>query len=425
MERKVTKLEHCHVEVEVVVDQPSWKTAQDKAFEKLAKNVTVKGFRPGKAPLNLVKEKIDPMKVMDEAINSLLPSIYSEVLKEEEDIHPYARPQVAVTKVSDTELELKFTLVTAPQIELGQYKGLSVGKEEPTVSDDEVAAELLKVQEQNAMLLVKEGAAENGDIVVIDFVGEVDGKPFEGGTASNYELELGSHSFVPGFEDQLVGVKANEAKDVSITFPENYVENLKGKPAVFHVTVHEVKEKKLPELDDNLVKGLNIANVSTVEDLRRQKSAQLKIEKERSARNTYMNKLLAEIAKNSKIDIPEEIIETQVESMRKDAEARMAQSGLKLDQYLSIIGQTEEQYTESMKTQARKDATNYFILDAVGQKEEISVEDADLEFEYAKMAEQYKMKIDDVKKAIAPQLDSFRNNVKMNRIEDLLYREND
>lgn len=424
MERKVTKLEHCHVEVEVVVDQPSWKTAQDKAFEKLAKNVTVKGFRPGKAPLNLVKEKIDPMKVMDEAINSLLPSIYSEVLKEE-DIHPYARPQVAVTKVSDTELELKFTLVTAPQIELGQYKGLSVGKEEPTVSDDEVAAELLKVQEQNAMLLVKEGAAENGDIVVIDFVGEVDGKPFEGGTASNYELELGSHSFVPGFEDQLVGVKANEAKDVSITFPENYVENLKGKPAVFHVTVHEVKEKKLPELDDNLVKGLNIANVSTVEDLRRQKSVQLKIEKERSARNTYMNKLLAEIAKNSKIDIPEEIIDTQVESMRKDAEARMAQSGLKLDQYLSIIGQTEEQYTESMKTQARKDATNYFILDAVGQKEEISVEDADLEFEYAKMAEQYKMKIDDVKKAIAPQLDSFRNNVKMNRIEDLLYREND
>lgn len=424
MERKVTKLEHCHVEVEVVVDQPSWKAAQDKAFEKLAKNVTVKGFRPGKAPLNLVKEKIDPMKVMDEAINSLLPSIYSEVLKEE-DIHPYARPEVAVTKISDTELELKFTLVTAPQVELGQYKGLSVGKEEPTVSDDEVAAELLKVQEQNAMLLVKEGAAENGDTVVIDFVGEVDGKPFEGGTASNYELELGSHSFVPGFEDQLVGVKANETKDVNITFPENYVENLKGKPAVFHVTVHEVKEKKLPELDDNLVKGLNIANVSTVEDLRRQKSAQLKIEKERSARNTYMNKLLAEIAKNSKIDIPEEIIDTQVESMRQDAEARMAQSGLKLDQYLSIIGQTEEQYTESMKTQARKDATNYFILDAVGQKEEISVEDADLEFEYAKMAEQYKMGIDDVKKAIAPQLDSFRNNVKMNRIEDLLYREND
>ncbi len=424
MERKVTKLEHCHVEVEVVVDQPSWKAAQDKAFEKLAKNVTVKGFRPGKAPLNLVKEKIDPMKVMDEAINSLLPSIYSEVLKEE-DIHPYARPEVAVTKISDTELELKFTLVTAPQVELGQYKGLSVGKEEPTVSDDEVAAELLKVQEQNAMLLVKEGAAENGDTVVIDFVGEVDGKPFEGGTASNYELELGSHSFVPGFEDQLVGVKANETKDVNITFPENYVENLKGKPAVFHVTVHEVKEKKLPELDDNLVKGLNIANVSTVEDLRRQKSAQLKIEKERSARNTYMNKLLAEIAKNSKIDIPEEIIDTQVESMRQDAEARMAQSGLKLDQYLSIIGQTEEQYTESMKTQARKDATNYFILDAVGQKEEISVEDADLEFEYAKMAEQYKMSIDDVKKAIAPQLDSFRNNVKMNRIEDLLYREND
>ncbi len=424
MERKVNKLEHCHVEVEVVVDKETWKKAQDKAFEKASKDVTVKGFRKGHAPLNLVKEKVDMMKVMDEAINSLLPNIYSTILKEE-NIRPYARPEVNVTKISDTELEIKFTLVTAPEIELGQYKGLSIGKEEVKVTDEDIASELLKLQQQNAMVVSKEGAAENGDIVIIDFVGEVDGKQFDGGSASNYELELGSHSFVPGFEEQLVGVKANDTKDINIKFPENYVENLKGKDAVFHVTVHEVKTKQLPELDDAFVKTLNMSGVNTLQDLRNQRRAQLTMEKERSAKGAFINKVIDEVAKNSKIDIPDEIYNSQVEAMKEDASHRMAQSGLTLEQYLSIVGQSEEQYTESLKTQARKDVTGYFILDAIGQKEEITIEEADLEFEYAKMAEQYKMSIDDVKKALAPQLDSFKNSVRMSRIEDLLYKEND
>lgn len=424
MERKVNKLEHCHVEVEVVVDKETWKKAQDKAFEKASKDVTVKGFRKGHAPLNLVKEKVDMMKVMDEAINSLLPNIYSTILKEE-NIRPYARPEVNVTKISDTELEIKFTLVTAPEIELGQYKGLSIGKEEVKVTDEDIASELLKLQQQNAMVVSKEGAAENGDIVIIDFVGEVDGKQFDGGSASNYELELGSHSFVPGFEEQLVGVKANDTKDINIKFPENYVENLKGKDAVFHVTVHEVKTKQLPELDDAFVKTLNMSGVNTLQDLRNQRRAQLTMEKERSAKGAFINKVIDEVAKNSKIDIPDEIYNSQVEAMKEDASHRMSQSGLTLEQYLSIVGQSEEQYTESLKTQARKDVTGYFILDAIGQKEEITIEEADLEFEYAKMAEQYKMSIDDVKKALAPQLDSFKNSVRMSRIEDLLYKEND
>lgn len=424
MEKKINKLEHCHTEVEVKVDTEAWKKAQEKSFEKLAKEVTVKGFRKGNAPLNLVKDKVDPMKVMDDAINAILPEIYTSILKED-GIVPFARPDVQVTKVSDTELELKFVLVTAPEVKLGQYKGLKVGKEKVEVTDKDVEAELVKVQENSAMLMVKEGPAELGDTVVMDFVGSVDGKEFEGGSATNYELELGSHSFVPGFEEQLVGVKAGESKNVNIKFPENYVENLKGKDAVFAVTVHEVKEKKLPELNDELVKDLKIEGVETVEQLKVQKRDQLTLEKERKARNEYMGKLLSEIAKNSTIEIPEEIINNQAESMKKDAENRMAQSGLKLDQYLQIIGQTEEQFMANLKEQATKDATNYFIIDEISKAENITVSDEDLEFEFAKMADQYKMKVEDVKKALAPQLEEFRNNVRMNRVDDLLYKEND
>lgn len=424
MEKKINKLEHCHTEVEVKVDTEAWKKAQEKSFEKLAKEVTVKGFRKGNAPLNLVKDKVDPMKVMDDAINAVLPEIYTSILKED-GIVPFARPDVQVTKVSDTELELKFVLVTAPEVKLGQYKGLKVGKEKVEVTDKDVEAELVKVQENSAMLMVKEGPAELGDTVVMDFVGSVDGKEFEGGSATNYELELGSHSFVPGFEEQLVGVKAGESKNVNIKFPENYVENLKGKDAVFAVTVHEVKEKKLPELNDELVKDLKIEGVETVEQLKVQKRDQLTLEKERKARNEYMGKLLSEIAKNSTIEIPEEIINNQAESMKKDAENRMAQSGLKLDQYLQIIGQTEEQFMANLKEQATKDATNYFIIDEISKAENITVSDEDLEFEFAKMADQYKMKVEDVKKALAPQLEEFRNNVRMNHVDDLLYKEND
>lgn len=423
MEKKINKLEHCHVEVEVKVDTETWKKAQEKSFEKLAKDVTVKGFRKGNAPLNLVKDKVDPMKVMDDAINTILPDIYSSILKED-GIVPFARPNVQVSKVSDTELEIKFVLVTAPEVKLGEYKGLNIGKTSVEVSDQEVEDELLKVQQNNAMLVVKDGPAALGDIVVIDFVGTVDGKAFEGGSATNYELELGSHSFVPGFEDQLVGAKAEESKNINIKFPENYVENLKGKDAVFAVTVHEVKEKKLPELNDELVKDLKIPGVETVEQLKAQKRDQLQLSKERNAKNAYMDKLLTEIAKNSTIDIPEEIVNSQVESMKKDAENRMSQSGLTLEQYLSIVGQTEEQFSESLKAQASKDATNYFLVDAIAKAENIEVSDSDLEFEYAKMADQYNMKVEDVKKALAPQLEEFRNNVRMNHVDDLLYKEN-
>ena len=423
MERKVTKLEHSHVQVDVVVDEKSWKDAQDKAFNKLAENVTIDGFRKGKAPKNLVRSKIDPMKVLDEAINALLPKIYTEIL-EKDGIRPYARPAVDVTKVSDTELEVRFVLVTAPEVKLGQYKGLEIGKKEVKVTKKDIEEALEGARKDNASLIIKEGESALGDTVVMDFVGKVDGVAFEGGSADNHELELGSHQFIPGFEEQLVGHKAGEKVNVNVKFPENYTPELKGKDATFECLIHEVKEKKLPELTDEFVKELKIEGVDSVEAFRAKKEQDLKVQKENEARREYMAKLVETIAKNSKIDLAEEIIENQVQSRKEDMVKRIEQSGIKLEQYLQILGQSEEQFTAQIREQALKETTEYIVLEEIGKAENIAVSDADLEFEFAKLAEQYKMKLEDVKKALSNNLDEFRHNLKMQRIDDFLYNEN-
>lgn len=423
MERKVTKLEHGHVQVDVVVDEKSWKEAQDKAFNKLAENVTIDGFRKGKAPKNLVKSHVDPMKVLDEAINALLPSIYQEII-EKDGIRPYARPQVDVTKVSDTELEVKFLLAVAPEVKLGQYKGLEIGKKEVKVTKKDVEQALEDTLKENASLVVKDSEAALGDTVVMDFVGKVNGEVFEGGSAENHELELGSHQFIPGFEEQLVGHKAGEKVVVNVKFPENYTEELKGKDATFDCTIHEVKAKKLPELNDEFVKELKVEGIETVEAFRARKEEDLKKQKENEARREYMGKLVEQIVKNSKLDIASEIIDNQVESRKEDMVKRIEQNGLKLEQYLQILGQSEEQFLAQIREMAVKETSEYVVLEEIGRVEKLEVSDKDLEAEYKKISEQYKMKVEDVKKALANNLDEFKNNLKMQRIDEFLYNEN-
>ena len=423
MERKITKLEGCHTQVDVDVDAEMWKAAQEKSFKKFANELTVDGFRKGKAPLSVAKKHIDPMKVMDDAINSLLPAIYGEIL-EAEKIEPFAQPKVDVTKLSDSELSVKFVIVTAPVVNLGKYKDLKIGKKNAEVSEKELNEALDDLRKQNASLVIKEGAAEKGDIVVMDFVGKVDDKAFDGGTADNYELELGSNSFIPGFEDQLIGVKPGEHRDVNVTFPEQYTPELAGKPAVFGCDVHEVKTRKLPELNDEFVKELAMEGVENVEALKEAKKKELVDNKERDEKNRYLSELYKKVADDSKIEIPSEMIDDQTAQMKKDMEGRMAQSGLTLEQYLQFVGQKEEDFMAKLKEDAKRDITNYFILEEVGKAEKIEVSDADLEAEMAKLAEEYKMTLDDVKKALEPQKNDFRRNLLMTRIEQFLIDNN-
>ena len=423
MKKEIKKLENCRVQVDVEVEASEWKAAQEKAFNKLSANLEVDGFRKGKVPAAIAKKHIDLAKVFDEAINVILPNLYRQIL-EEEKLEPFAQPGVNVTKVSDTELGVQFVIVTAPEVKLGQYKGLELGKPEVKVSKKDVDKAIEDLRLANASLVVKEDAAAKGDTVVFDFVGTVDGVAFEGGSAQNYELELGSGQFIPGFEDQLVGVKAGEHKDVNVTFPKEYTKELAGKAAVFACDVHEIKAKKLPELNDEFVKGLEIKGVETLDALKESKKEELKREKERAARNEYFEKLYKTIREGSEIAIPEEMVMEQVERSKKEMEQRMAQSGLTLEQYLQFVGQKEEDFMAKLKEDAKKDIANYFVLMQVGEKEDLKVTDADLEFEMAKLAEQYNMKIEDVKKALAAQMNDFRHNVEMTRIEQFLYDSN-
>ena len=424
MERKITKLEHSHVEVLVTVDQKTWKDAQKKAFDKQAANVTVDGFRKGKAPEHLVRAKVDQMKVLDDAINSVLSIAYREII-EQDKIIPQAQPSVDITKVSNEELEIKFILVVAPEVKLGAYKGLKIGHEDIEVSDADVEVAINQLLANNASLIIKEGESKEGDTVVIDFAGSVDGELFEGGSAQNYELELGSHSFIPGFEEQLIGHKAGDHVDVKVTFPENYVENLKGKDAVFACDIHEVKEKKLPELTDEFVKELKMEGVETVAQLKAKKRAELEENKKNEERRTYLSKLIDEITAKSELDVASEIIENQIRSRREDLEKRMTQSGLTVEQYLQIIGQTQEQFDEQLKGDAERDVRRYFVLDAIREAEKIDIDDKELEFEFAKMADQYGMKIEDIKKALANQMDAFKNEMINRRVEEFLLANNE
>lgn len=424
MERKVTKLEHCHTEVLVNVDKDLWKKAQDKAFKKLAANVTIDGFRKGKAPLNMVKSRIDQGRLYNEAINDVLNPVYQEVVVEEK-LQPMARPNFEVTKLSEEELEVKVIIVTAPEVELGKYNGYKIGKQEATVTDEEVDSSIVELRKQNATIAPKEGQAENGDIVVIDFEGSVDGVPFDGGKAENHELELGSHSFIEGFEDQLVGSSAGIEVDVKVRFPDNYgPEEIAGKDAVFHVKVNEVKQKILPELDDEFVKELNIPNVTNIEQLKESRKDQLLKQKENANKRNYLDKLLEEIKKESKFDIPEEILAEEAENRKKDLNQRLAQSGIDIEQYLVLTRMSEEDLNKQLQEEGKKGLESWLVLQEVGKKENINISEEDLEFELAKMGEQYNMSIDQIKQALGQQIPQFRSNLLMSRIEDYLYTNN-
>ena len=424
MERKVTKLEHCHTEVLVTVDKDLWKKAQDKAFNKLAKDVTIDGFRKGKAPLNMVKSRIDQGRVYNEAINDVLDPVYRDIL-ENEKLQPMARPSFEVTKLSDDDLEIKVVIVTRPEVELGKYTGYKLGKEEASVTDEELDASLAELRKQNATIAPKEGQAENGDIVVIDFEGSVDGVPFEGGKAENHELELGSHSFIAGFEEQLVGASAGIEVDVKVKFPENYgPDEIAGKDAVFHVKVNEVKQKILPELDDEFVKELGMPNVENVEQLKAARREQLLKSKENNNKRQYLDKLFEEIRKDSKFDIPEEILAEETENRKKELEQRLQQSGIDLEQYLVLTRTSEEDLKKQLEVEAQKGLESWLVLDTVGQKENINITDEEVEFELAKMADQYKMSIDQIKQALGQQISQFKGNLVMSKIEDYLFQNN-
>jgi len=423
MKRVVNKLENSKVEVICDVETHAWKEAQEKAFAKLANNLEIKGFRKGKVPTDIAKKHIDTGSVFNEAINAMLQPAFEEVLREEK-LQPFARPSVDVTKVSDTELQLKFVIVLAPEVKLGAYKGLGVKKEAVKVEEKEIDAAIEKLVAQNASLVVKEGEAKKGDTVVMDFVGSVDGKEFEGGKADNYSLELGSNSFVPGFEDQLVGHKAGEDVEVNVTFPEQYVPELAGKKALFKCKIHEVKEKVLPKLDEELIADLNLPEVKDEAGLREYERKSIAQQKDAQAQNEAFNKVLEKIVKDSEVEIANEVLAEEVDGMKKNMEEQIKQRGLTLEQYYQITGEKEIDVEARMRIEADKNLRTILCMEEIAKREKLEVSEADVDAEMKSIADMYKMPVDKVKEILGKDLGRFKAELRQRKIQAFLTKEN-
>ena len=348
---------------------------------------------------------------------------FEEVLREEK-LQPFARPSVDVTKVSDTELQLKFVIVLAPEVKLGQYKGLGVKKEAVKVEEKEIDEAIEKLVAQNASLVVKEGEAKKGDTVVIDFVGSVDGKEFEGGKAENYTLELGSNSFVPGFEDQLCGHKAGEDVEVNVTFPTQYVPELAGKKALFKCKIHEVKEKVLPKLDADLIKDLNLPEVKDEAGLREYEKKALASQKEGKAQNDALNKVLEKIVQGSEVEIASEVLSEEVDGMKKNMEEQIKQRGLTLEQYYQITGEKEVDVEARMRIEADKNLRTILCMEEIAKVEKLAVSDADVDKEMQSIADMYKMPVDKVKEILGKDLARFKAELRERKIREFLVKEN-
>ena len=398
---KCEKLEKSMAELQFSIDAEAFKAAVADVFKKEGKKYAVPGFRKGKAPRALIEKMYGADVFTYDAINELFPDAYEAAVKEA-GIEPVGRPEVSVDSANETEgVTLTVKVAVKPEVKVGNYNGLTVEKTVHTVTDETVDAELKRVQERNARELTREGAAENGDIVDIDFEGFVDGVAFEGGKAEHHELTLGSGAFIPGFEDQLIGCKAGDEKDVVVTFPKEYhAEELAGKEATFKCKVHKVEETILPTLDDEFAKDVS-DTCETLDDLKKEITDRLKNERQEAADAAFEEKLLDVVIAGMKADIPEAMIDSQVDSIVQDFGYRLQMQGMGLEQYLKMTNTEMGAFRAMFKDQAERQVKTRLALQKVADLENITVSEQEIADEYAKMAEQYKMDVEKIKTIVA------------------------
>lgn len=402
MELKNTeKLEHSVVALTIEITKAEFEAAKDKAFKKSGKNITVPGFRKGKAPRKMIEKLYGEGVFFEEAFNIIYPDAM-EMAVEKSGIKPVGRADV---DLGDPAEEGGLTIIAKvpvePEVELGEYKGIEVEKETVKVLQADVKAELNRMAQRNARTETVERKAKKNDTVDIDFEGFVDGIPFEGGKAEHHELTLGSGAFIPGFEDQLIGCKAGDEKDVVVTFPEEYhAKELAGKEATFKCKVHKVEETILPEIDDEFAKDVS-DTCETLDDLKKEITERLKAERQEAADNAFEEKVLDAVIDGMKADIPAAMIDAQVDTIVQDFGYRLQMQGMGLEQYLKMTGTEMGAFRAMFKDQAERQVKTRLALQKVVELEGITVSDKELEEEYAKMAEQYKMEVEKVKAIVS------------------------
>lgn len=398
---EIKKVENAKVEITSVVDGEKWAEAYNKAFNKLAAKTSIDGFRKGKAPKNILKKVINPQSVCYEAVDEIAQSVLEEAIKEH-SVELIDRPELNLGTVNETSCTFIFTCPVPPDVELGDYKNLGYHVEEVSVTDGDVEAELDKLKEQKAELEIKEeGELENGDISVIDYEGFKDGVPFEGGKGENFELTIGSGQFIPGFEEQLIGMKTEEEKEINVTFPENYhVEELKGQPVIFKVKLHEIKKKVLPELDEELIKDLKIENVNTLDELKEYYRANLLKSRKDWAENKALDEALNKLVEEATVEIPEVMINSMCDSMINEYGQQFMAQGLSMEQFRSMFGENVDGLRNAFRPEAEKRVKTNLCLNKLAELENLNVGAEDLEKYYSDLAETYSMPVEDVKKYI-------------------------
>ena len=414
---KSEKLEKSMHELQFSVDAETFKAAIEKAYKREGKKYNVPGFRKGHAPRAVIEKMYGADIFHYDAINDLFPEAY-EAAVVESGIQPVGRPEADVVSESlEDGVVLKVTVAVKPEIKVGNYTGLKATKKVNTVDDADVEAELVRMQNRNGRIITREGKAENGDTVDMDFEGFVDGVAFEGGKAEHYSLVLGSGSFIPGFEDQLIGHEAGEEFDVNVTFPEEYqAKELAGKPAVFKIKLHEVKTKELPALDDEFAK--DVSEYDTLDELKASIRKGMEEQNEKQAALAVENDLVDQVIATIEGDIPEAMYETRMDEAVRDFEYRLAQQGLKLDMYLQYMGQTMESFRASFREQAEKQVKIRLALEAVAAAEQIVASDEELEAELQRVADNYKMELAKVKELV--NADEVKKDLAVNKAIDFI-----
>ncbi|MFY4774692.1 trigger factor [Metabacillus sp. RGM 3146] len=424
MTAKWEKLEGNQGKLTVEVDAAQFEIALDEAFKKVVQQVSIPGFRKGKVPRSLFEKRFGVESLYQDAVDIVLQQEYPKAI-DETGIEPIDRPEIDIDQIERGQ-NLIFTakVEVKPEVKLGDYKGLGVEKESAEVTDEDIDNELKSLQERNAELVVKEeGQIAEGDTVVIDFEGFVDGEAFEGGQAENYSLEIGSNTFIPGFEEQLIGLETGGEKEVEVNFPEEYhAEELAGKPAVFKVKIHEIKSKELPALDDEFAKDVN-DEVETLDELKAKTRERLEESKKTESENKLRDQLVEKAAENAEVEIPQAMINSEVDRMMKEFEQRLQMQGMNLELYFQFSGQDEDALKQQMQEDAAKRVKFNLTLEAIAQAEKIEASDEEVNSELSKMAEMYNMPVESLTQALGS-TDAVKEDLKIRKAIDFLVENN-
>ena len=407
----------------VKIPKEKFEEAIDKAFEKKKSSIKMDGFRQGKVPKDVYFKKAGKESLYMDALDILLPDAYDEVMK---NYKPIIDPKVDIKSIGEDGVEFIFTITTMPEVEISKYKGLNIKKDKVSVTKEEIDHELGHLLERFTELGIKEsGKVESGNVAVIDFEGFKDGVPFDGGKGENYSLEIGSNTFIPGFEDQVIGMEKGEKKDIVVTFPEDYhAEELKGAEVTFKVKVHEIKEKQARELDDEFFEDLGLEGVTDEKTLRAEIKENIKAYKEREVEDKFVEEILAAIAKNTKVDVPEELVHDEIHHMMHNFEDQIKMQGLSLEVFYEMTKSTEENLHEQMRPEAEKHVLYRLILEKVKELEKVNVTLKKAEKEAEKLAEKYGVEKEEFLKMYGG-LEMLKYELEVKEVLDILMKENE